>query len=131
MVIDTSAVLAILNLEPEAERFAEIVQSRSVRLMSAGTALEMSIVVRARKKEVGMRELDFWLYKASIEVVSFDPLQLEVARQAFSRFGKGHHPACLNFGDCFAYALSKTSGHPLLFKGKDFAQTDVLRVEQT
>ena len=126
MVIDTSAILAILNLEPEAEVFSEAIQNDPVRLLSAGTALELSIVVKARKEETGVRELDFFIYKAEIEIVSFDKQQLDLARYAFAKYGKGRHPATLNFGDCFAYALCKTSGQPLLFKGADFEKTDII-----
>jgi ribonuclease VapC len=125
MVIDTSAVMAILNLEPEAKEFADAICADSVRLMSMGTALELSIVVRARKKAAGIRELEFFLYKAKIELVNFDEDQLKMALDAFERYGKGRNPASLNFGDCFAYALSKTHGQPLLFKGDDFSKTDV------
>ena len=125
MVIDTSAIIAILNLEPEATILADAIASDSVRLMSMGTALELSIIVRARKEEAGIRELDFFLYKAAINLVNFDENQLKIARYAFEHYGKGRNPASLNFGDCFAYALSKTSGQPLLFKGNDFNQTDV------
>ncbi|MGL5079616.1 MAG: type II toxin-antitoxin system VapC family toxin [Waterburya sp.] len=125
MVIDTSAVIAIFNLEPEAAILTDAIASDSVRLMSMGTALELSIIIRARKEEAGIRELDFFLYKAAINLVSFDENQLKIARYAFEHYGKGRNPASLNFGDCFAYALSKTSGQPLLFKGKDFSQTDV------
>ena len=125
MVIDTSAVMAILNLEPEALKFADAISSDAVRLMSMGTALELSIIVRARKEDAGIRELEFFLYKAKIELVNFDENQLKMARYAFDRYGKGRNPASLNFGDCFAYALSKTHGQPLLFKGNDFSKTDV------
>ena len=123
MVIDTSAVMAILNLELEAKEFADAISADSVRLMSMGTALELSIVVRARKEDAGIRELEFFLYKAKIELVNFDEDQLKMARYAFERYGKGRNPASLNargaefssaypiallnFGDCFAYALSQ------------------------
>jgi ribonuclease VapC len=126
MVIDTSAIIAILNLEPEATILTNAIASDSVRLMSMGTALELSIVVRARKQEAGIRELEFFLYKSAINLVNFDENQLKMARYAFEHYGKGRNPASLNFGDCFAYALSKTSGQPLLFKGNDFIQTDVV-----
>ena len=126
MVIDTSAVIAILNLEPEANLFTNAIASDSIRLMSMGTALEVSIVVKARKEEAGIRELEFFLYKSAINLVTFDESQLKMARYAFEHYGKGRHPAGLNFGDCFAYALSKTSGQLLLFKGNDFVQTDIL-----
>lgn len=125
MVIDTSAVMAILNLEPEAQEFADAISADSVRLMSMGTALELSIIVKARKEDAGIRELEFFLYKAKIELINFDENQLKMACYAFERYGKGRNPASLNFGDCFAYALSKTYGQPLLFKGYDFSQTDL------
>ena len=126
MVIDTSAVMAILNLEPEATEFSRAIARNSTRLMSMGTALELSIVVNARKQEVGVRELEFFMYKAQIELVNFDEAQLKMARYAFDRYGKGRSSASLNFGDCFAYALSKTTGQPLLFKGNDFSKTDIV-----
>ena len=84
------------------------------------------IVVNARKQEVGVRELEFFMYKAQIELVNFDEAQLKMARYAFDRYGKGRNSASLNFGDCFAYALSKTTGQPLLFKGNDFSKTDIV-----
>ncbi len=126
MVIDTSAIIAILNLEPEATIFANALASDSVRLISMVTALETSIIVKARKEEAGIRELEFFLYKAAVNLVNFDENQLKMAVYAFEYYGKGRHPASLNFGDCFAYSLSKTSGQPLLFKGNDFTQTDVI-----
>jgi len=125
MVIDTSAVLAILFAEPEAEIFAELIGKDPKRLMSAGTALELMIVVEARKGEAGGRELDLFMHRAKIDMVPFDSEQSEIARSAWRRFGKSNHPAGLNFGDCFAYALAKISGESLLFKGNDFTQTDL------
>jgi ribonuclease VapC len=128
MVIDTSAILAILNLESEAEVFSNAIANDPIRLISAGTALELSIIVKARKEEAGITELDLFLNKAAMRIVSFDENQLKMARYAFSQYGKGRHPASLNFGDCFAYALCRTSGQPLLFKGNDFTQTDLVAV---
>lgn len=127
MVIDTSAILAILLDESEAETFAEVISKDPKRLLSAGTALELMIVIEARKGEAGGRELDLLLHRAKIDVVPFDNEQAEIARQAWRQFGKSNHPAGLNFGDCFAYALAKISGEPLLYKGNDFSQTDVSR----
>jgi len=126
MVIDTSAVMAILNLEPEAVKFASTISTAPNCLMSMGTALELSIVVKARKEDLGIRELEFFLYKAGIELINFDENQLKMARYAFEHYGKGRNSASLNFGDCFAYALSKVTGQPLLFKGNDFSQTDIV-----
>src|SRR6202789_3027772 len=123
MVLDTSSIVAILCGEPECERFIQLISQDSKRLISAGTILELMIVIEARKGEVGGRELDLFLHRAKIDIVPFDSEQAELARTAWRHFGKSNHPAGLNFGDCFAYALSKTSGEPLLFKGHDFDQT--------
>jgi len=128
MVIDTSAVVAILFGEPEAEPFADAIEKDPTRLISAGSALEISLVIETEFGEQGGRELDLLLLKAGIETIPFTVEQLIVARHAYRAFGKGRHPAGLNFGDCFSYALSKTSGEPLLYKGDDFAQTDVATV---
>lgn len=125
MVIDTSALLAILFSEPEAETFAAAIEGDPVRLMSAACLFETAIVVETRKGAAGGRELDLAVHQARIDIVPFDEGQAEVAREAYRRFGKGRHPARLNFGDCFAYALAMTSGEALLFKGDDFARTDV------
>lgn len=129
MVLDTSSILAILLGEPEAAFFSSIISEHQKRLISAGTVLELMIVIEARKGEVGGRELDLFLHRAKIDVVPFDSEQAEIARQAWRYYGKSNHPAKLNFGDCFAYALAKVSGEPLLFKGNDFNQTDLLLVE--
>ena len=126
MVIDTSAVVAILFNEPEAAAFEHNIAGDPVRLMSAATLVEAAIVVERRLGDAGGRELDLLLHKAQIEVVPFTSDQAEVARRAYRLYGKGRHVAGLNYGDCFAYALSKTSGEPLLFKGNDFARTDVV-----
>ena len=128
MVLDTSALLGILLDEPGAEELREAVESDPVRLLSAASLLETAIVISARYGDAGERELDLLLYKASLQIVSVDADQVEIARSAYRRFGKGRHAAGLNFGDCFAYALSKVSGEPLLLKGKDFGHTDVARV---
>ncbi len=125
MVLDTSAIAAILFAEDEAERFAEAIVDDPLRLISAGTALECSLVIESKLGEAGGRELDLLLLRSGIEIIPFNAEQLTVARQAFRRFGKGQHIAGLNYGDCFSYALSMTSGEPLLFKGGDFANTDI------
>ena len=129
MVLDTSAVLSVLFDAPEAEAIEAAIEADSVRLMSAASALEAAIVVEARYGEPGGRELDLLLHKAKIDLVSFDIAQVELARQAYRRFGKGRHPAGLNFGDCFAYALSQRSGEPLLFTSDDFSRTDIAVVQ--
>jgi len=125
VVADTSALLAILLDEPDAASFRTAVEAAELRLISAGTVLELGIVVEARFGEAGALELDLLLSKAEFEVVPVDAEQVELGRAAYRRFGKGRHPAGLNLGDCFAYALAVTSGEPLLFKGGDFPKTDV------
>lgn len=128
MVIDSSAALAILLGEAEDEAFADAIDADPMRIISAVSVLETSIVVEARKGPPGGRELDLFLHRGRIDVVPFDAHQLELARDAYRRFGKGYHPAALNFGDCCAYALAAATGEPLLFKGRDFATTDIPRV---
>lgn len=125
MVIDTSAVVAILCDEPDASRLEAAIELDPVRLMSAGTLLETSIVIEARFGEAGGRELDRLLDKAQVEIVAFDQEQAELARDAYRRYGKGRHRAALNYGDCFSYALSTARREPLLFKGHDFGMTDL------
>jgi ribonuclease VapC len=131
MVIDSSAVLAILLQEPEAELMAAAISDDAVRLMSAVSLLETAIVIEVRKGSPGGRELDLLLHRARIEIVSFNAEQAEIARDAWLRFGKSRHPAALNMGDCCSYALSRSSGEPMLFKGKDFARTDAVQVRAT
>ena len=129
MVLDTSAVLALLLDEPEAEEFRIAVEEDTTRLISAATLLETALVIEARKGEPGGRELDALIQKADVVVVPVDAEQASEARRAYRRFGKGRrHGAGLNFADLFAYALARVSGEPLLFKGDDFAKTDVGRV---
>jgi len=125
MVIDTSALLAVLQDEPERRRFNESIELADSRLMSAATFVEISIVTESRFGTEGLRDLDRFIERADIELVPVDVAQARVAREAFSRFGKGRHAAGLNFGDCFAYALARALGEPLLFKGEDFSRTDV------
>ena len=125
MVIDTSALLVLLGNEAEAERFREALAADSVRLVSAATVLEATLVVESRWGDAGGRELDHLLVKADVEVVPVDLDQLATARDGWRRYGRGRHEAALNFGDCFSYALASTSGEPLLFTGTDFSRTDV------
>ena len=125
MVIDTSVIVAILFGEAEAEAFAAAIESDPVRLMSVASALEATIVIESELGIAGGRELDALLQTAAISIEPVSAEQLAAARHAFRSFGKGRHPAALNFGDCFSYALSRTTGEPLLFKGNDFARTDV------
>jgi ribonuclease VapC len=125
MVIDSSAIVAVLLNEENAARLAQAIEAGSQRLLSAANLLEASIVIESCKGEAGGRELDLLIYRAAIEIVAVDQDQAETARIAWRRFGKGRHPAGLNYGDCFAYALAKSRGLPLLFQGDDFSQTDI------
>jgi ribonuclease VapC len=125
MVIDTSAAVAIILDEPEHDSFARLVADADVRMMSAASVLEAYMVLESRSGEAAGREFELFLVKADIEVVSVDREQVEVARSGWRNYGKRRHRAALNFGDCFAYALAKISGEPLLAKGKDFPQTDI------
>ena len=127
MVIDTSAVLAILQNEPERRRFAEAIEAADTRWMSSATWVESSIVIEARYGSDGLRDFDRLMERIAVEIVPVDLEQARAAREAFRRFGKGRHPAGLNFGDCFSYALARTLGEPLLFKGADFSQTDLVK----
>lgn len=127
MVIDTSAAVAILLGEAETDEFIAAIASDPVRLMSAVNALESAIVMEARKGAPGGQEFDLLLHKAQVAIVPLQADHVEEARAGWRSYGKGNHPAALNFCDCCAYALSKISGEPLLFKGQDFAQTDVAR----
>lgn len=125
MVIDTSALLAILFDEAEREVFIALLAAAEDGLISAGTLLEGSIVMQARTGDDGVADLDELLATAAVRCVAVDQTQAHLAREAFERYGKGRAPADLNFGDCFAYALAKATDRPLLFKGDDFAHTDV------
>ena len=125
MVIGTSAVLAILFAEPERENFLKLLSESGVRLVSAANVLETSIVVESRRGEAAGRELDLFLHRAKVEIVQVDEEQVSIARYAWRKFGKVRHAAALNFGDCFAYALTKTSNEPLLAKSGDFSKTDL------
>lgn len=128
MVIDTSALVAILFDEQERASFSEAIAADPRRLVSAATLLEATIVVEARRGEAAGRELDLLIHRTSMTVVAITEPQVEVARIAWRRYGRGRHPAGLNYGDCFSYALARHAGEPLLFKGDDFAQTDIVAV---
>jgi ribonuclease VapC len=125
MVIDSSAFLAILLGEPEEAAFIAAIAADRDRLASAATMLETSMVLLSRKGEAAVAEFRAFSTRASVEAVPFSPEQVELALDAFRRFGKRRHAAALNFGDCFSYALAKATGQPLLFKGGDFALTDL------
>ena len=124
MIVDTSAVLAVLFREPDAELYARAILTSSPCRMSVANLLEASIVVGGRGRATDT-ELDSFVEEAEIELSPVTREQVEAARQAWRRFGKGNHEAALNLGDCFAYALASSTGEPLLFKGDDFTRTDV------
>ncbi len=125
MVIDTSALLAVFLAEPERRSFLELIIAAETRLISAATVLETGIVLEARRGEAAGREFDLFLVRAGLQIVAADSEQIEIARAAWRKYGKGRHPAGLNFGDCFSYALAKVSDEPLLAKGSDFTLTDI------
>ena len=125
VVIDTSALLAILLGESERGKFIQLLSESETRLLSAANALETAMVVESRRGEIAGRELDLFLHRTKTEIVAVDAEQFSIARFAWRKYGKGRHPAALNFGDCFAYALAKTSSEPLLAKGQDFRRTDL------
>ena len=127
MVLDTSAILGILLDEPERRSFNEMIEADGTRLMSAATFLEAALVIESRRGEAGAREFDLFVHRAQISVVPVDAEQAEIARGAWRKYGKGRHPAGLNYGDCFTYALARISGEPVLAKGGDFRQTDLKR----
>jgi ribonuclease VapC len=128
MVIDTSALTAILLGEPEAGEFAKLIMNDPKRLLSTFSFLETSIVIEVKKGESGGRELDLLIHRAGIDIIPMDAEQSELARYAWRNYGKGRHPAGLNIGDCCSYALAKYSGESLLFKGNDFSKTDIEQV---
>jgi ribonuclease VapC len=128
MILDTSAVLAIIFGEPGYELFKDQIISSTACSVSAATFVEISIVVESRVGDAGIRLRDAFFRNKQISIQPVTEEQAFLASQAFSLFGKGRHPAGLNFGDCFSYALAKSTGEPLLFKGTDFAQTDIQSV---
>lgn len=126
MILDTSAVIAILRLEAEAPEFARIIERDAQRRISAVSYVEAGAVIDANKDPVASRRFDELIEAAQIVIEPVTEAQARVARQAYRDFGKtSGHPAKLNFGDCFSYALAKAKGEPLLFKGEDFGRTDV------
>ncbi len=125
MIVDSSAVLAVLYREPDAERYETAMAMAQNCSMSVANVLETSIVVESHGGPAAGHALDAFLDRAGIALVPVMAEHVEAARHAWRRFGKGNHQAVLNFGDCFAYALAKTTGEPLLFKGEDFAHTDI------
>ena len=125
MVLDTSALLAMLLAEPERDTYVALLADAEDPLISAATLVEASIVMLAKTAEAGVRDLDELLVTGGVRCVAVDEEQARLARDAFARFGKGRSSAGLNFGDCFSYALARATNRPLLFKGDAFSTTDV------
>ena len=127
MVVDSSALIAILRREPEAQAFRNAIKLAPSRLLSTPTRVEARIVALGLRGDAGLEQMQALLDSLKLETVPFTADHARLAIDAFRRFGKGRHPAGLNFGDCFSYALAKATGEPLLFKGGDFAQADITR----
>ena len=125
MIVDTSAVLAVLFDESDADEFDDVIARARRRRMSVANYVEATIVSEGRRSSETRTSLDAYIEEAGIELVAVSHEQALAARTAWRRYGKGNHPASLNYGDCFAYALAKITGEPLLFKGRDFARTDI------
>lgn len=125
MILDTSAVIAILFNEEDAKSYATAIAEAETCRVSAATFVEAAIVVEAQTRNSGSRQLDAFLRRAGVVIEPFTVEQAHIARQAFTDFGKGRHRAGLNYGDCFSYALAKATGEPLLFKGEDFMKTGI------
>ena len=125
MIVDTSAIVAILFGEEDAERYDRAIAEAPRRRMSVVNFLEAAIVLEGRSGVIAGLDLDAFLEESGIELAPVTPDHANAARRAWRRFGKGNHPAGLNFGDCFSYALAEATGEPLLFKGCDFALTDI------
>lgn len=125
MVIDSSALIAYLNDEPAAERLAAVLIAADSLSLSAASLVEAGIVAGSQRGEAGERQLDLLLDRLRVDIIPVTADHAAIAREAYRRFGKGRHPAGLNFGDCFSYALARALGEPLLFVGDDFSRTDV------
>jgi ribonuclease VapC len=126
MVIDTSAIVAILRGEPQAERLERVLVADPIRLVPATCVLEARMVLVSRRGEHALAEIDLWLSKIEAEIIPVDGDLVDLATQAWLTYGKGRHPAALNFADCFSYALAKRANDTLLFIGEDFQQTDIV-----
>jgi ribonuclease VapC len=125
MIVDSSAIIAILRNEPDAVALAAALQRAPVRRVSVVTWVESAVVADGNRNPVLSRKFDDLMHSVRMRIETVTPRQAEIARHAYRDFGKGRHKAGLNFGDCFAYALAKEMDEPLLFKGNDFAHTDV------
>ena len=126
MIVDTSAIIAILRNEPEADSCARAIESSAVRRISAANFVDTAVVIDASRDPIASRRFDDFIKEAQITIEPVTEAQARIAREAYRDFGRGSgHPAKLNFGDCFAYALAKTMNETLLFKGTDFTRTDI------
>ena len=125
MILDTSALIAILFGEADAETYANAMSAAETCRLSAASFVEVAIVVEAQTKGRGSHAVDTLLRRANVVIEPVTEEHAHLAREAYAQFGKGRHRAGLNFGDCFSYALAKASGEPLLFKGNDFRKTDI------
>ena len=126
MIVDTSAVIAVLFQEPEAQRFSDLIGQTMDCRISAANYFEAAIVLDGSRNPIVSRRLDEFILRAEVVIEPVTAVQARIAREAYQYFGKGSgHPAQLNFGDCFSYALAVETDQPLLFKGNDFSQTDV------
>jgi ribonuclease VapC len=126
VILDTSAIIAILRSEPEAKEFAIAIEGAAARRVSAASYVETAIVIDGSRDPIASRRFDEFIQEAQIIIEPINDVHARIAREAYRDFGKGSgHPAKLNFGDCFAYALAKARGEPLLYKGDDFVHTDI------
>jgi len=126
MIVDASAIVAILRNEPEADAFAEAITAAEVRRVSAVSYVETAAVIEGGRNPIASRRFDDFFREASFTIEAVTVLQARIAREAYRDYGKGSkHPAQLNLGDCFAYALAKSMDEPILFKGRDFGYTDL------
>lgn len=128
IVVDTSALIAILDKEPDAARYAEAIAEADTPLISAATLLELHIALLNRRGARAAQIVERLIQDAAFQIENFTAQHVELAREAYARFGKGRNTAGLNYGDCFSYALAKATGLPLLFKGRDFSKTDLVAV---
>ena len=129
MILDTSALSAIFFGEPDGDWYVQMIHDADHCSISAANFVELSMVIEDQLGPEAGRQLDIFFRRAEIVIEVVTVEQAHLARQAFLDFGKGRHPAQLNFGDCFAYALARATGEPLLFKGTDFSKTDIRKAE--
>ena len=129
MIVDSSAIIAMLTGEPDRGEFINLLTQDPIRRVSTVSIVEAGLVMESRTGANGAGDLDLWLLTAGVKVESFDANQADIARRAWRKYGRGRHPAALNFGDCCAYALAKAMNEPILCKGNDFSLTDVAVIQ--